>query len=171
MTNRDSEKMLDIFDVRPESLQGKRILNVAAGKTNLEQSLRDKYNVLTSVTSADLAYDPTRKSWLWYLLYKAPKEAYPPNSVQTDMTRLPFKDRSFDITFSTAATDLWVHGDRTIRAIEEMCRVTRNLVLVSPFDPQNHPDRIHSLRNEIPGFWISHEDNLVLRMARDPLLR
>ncbi len=157
MTGRGAKEVLGSYIfLEPKYLENKRVLNVGAGRTNLEKDLLEKYGVRTNVTNIDLAYDPRRKSWYWYLIWKAPVSSFPKNAIQADMCSLPFSDDYFDISISTASLSSWTSKDRSSLALLELCRVTKNEIYISPVLERDH--HLIQAQNKLPG---SHPKFLV----------
>jgi len=128
----NGENYLEEAQLPPERLEGKHILNVGAGKTDLEGFLRKRYGVVCWVVNVDLGYNPYRKSLLWKLAGKMPRNDFPNRSVWADTRALPIQDNTFDITFARNIIPFFLTYKGETQALSEIARVTRGPIYVYP---------------------------------------
>ncbi len=130
LTPRSGEYYLRETGLKPRDLRGKFILNAGSGETDLESYLREE-GIKCTVVNLDLAYGsrikpnfPPFKPWSGYT---------PPNAVGGDLTRIPFFNNFFDVTFVSNTMGIWLNAaERQETAIGELLRVTRGRVYIFP---------------------------------------
>lgn len=132
-TNRKLEYYLSKTEMDVEDLRNKKILNVGAGRTNLQRDLEMQGIRDAQVANIDLAYDPTRiKKWTGGR--KISQEETPHNAIGADFKRIPFVDDSFDIAIASWSVSPWIENKKVqLFVFKEMLRVAKD-VYVIPFN-------------------------------------
>lgn len=150
------EYFFSATQLTPVIFRGKRILNLGAGRVNLQEELAQRGVNDCAVVSLDMAYTTSRKPW-WRKYPKIPREGIPENAVSGDIKKLPFADNSFDIAIATYSLIPYIGGSNrrtteVIKAIKETMRVS-NETFILPCSEYDYESRF---KNAFPGFTASH---------------
>lgn len=124
---------LEHSGLKPEELDGKRILNAGAGGSDIELDLKKNYGVFCNVVNVDITYDHEREPSLLNFL-RLPRENFPQNPVRADVKSLPFKDDSFDLAFASNLLQFLLPKKSKKWAIQELIRVTSGNIYLLEVD-------------------------------------
>lgn len=127
-TDRPLEFYKQFLNINPEYYDGKSILNIGAGRSDLAQELKEKNIEPKLLANLDLAYKNAGESVgpLSYLIGKSFNgEDVPKEGVAGDMKMLPFKDQSMDSIFFLWSLGWLKEKDRP-QAISEALRVVKS---------------------------------------------
>lgn len=119
--SRPTERTLDwheeLFGFKAEELEGKKVLNVGAGDTDLEAELEERGIKPQLVANVDIGYSSKAKNILFRGLNA------PQNAVAADMKELPFKEETFNKIFCLWSLSWLENNEDKLCALKEMLRV------------------------------------------------
>jgi SAM-dependent methyltransferase len=123
-TNRSLKFYCDTFNIAPESLYGKTVLNLGAGKRQRFEKEAEKFGA--SVVSLS----PEYKKWLRRRLAKglSKNKNYfkERQAVAGEAQHLPFLDNSFDMIFAVYSVPFYLHYDSEKKlGLEEIIRTCK----------------------------------------------
>lgn len=141
-TGRGLEFYQQLLGLRLEELNGKRLLNIGAGKSNIGPELEAQDIHPAKVVNVDLAYNTEQQQGLRGMVTGKRMESLPDNAVAADMRNLPFSAESFD-TILHLWSLAWLNDEDKLPAIQEALRVCALDGEVKIF-PCIRPNTIHS---------------------------
>lgn len=130
VTGRKLEEYLSYSQLEAEDLQGKVVLNLGSGGSDLEEELRKRKVFPKAVSNIDIAYYYRRGKFLkgWMRpLHKRSTGIFIPvdNNVCADMCSLPIADGEIDYCFAVWSLSSYLSEERKSIAIPEIIRVLK----------------------------------------------
>ncbi len=159
-TSRNLNTYLKATHLKADDLADKRILNLGAGLSNLEQDLLE-LGISSQVINLDINYISSRKYFWWNLLFKMRLDDFPNNAIRADMDKIPLKDKSVDLTFASSSMSLWLPYEKTGQALSEAIRVTKGNIYITPYS-KSCPLEISDEKKSLVKHYYEDTETLVL---------
>ena len=150
----DLEYTLRSAQLEPADLQGKRILNIGAGKVDLQKEL-DQRGIEAQVVNVDRAYNPLKRARKFFY-WRVDRKEIPRPAIRGDFKKLPFRDGSFDIAFASQSVGSFPFKRNVkLRGISEMIRVSQDSYIF-PMEEPDYKSLFQKGKNELPKHRVKH---------------
>lgn len=127
LTDRDLETYCKYFHLKPEDLEGKKILDIGSGKQERFSKEARRYNADVVSLNPALQEESVRQGAKEDMFNNEALLEWRKKSVAGIAQELPFKDKSFDILTSLYAVPYYIDSHKgKLSALKEMVRVLKD---------------------------------------------
>lgn len=157
LTDRDLMTYCKYFHLKPEDLEGKKILDIGSGKQERFSKEASLYNAAVVSLNPALQEKGVREDVKADILNKDTLLEWRKKSVGGIAQELPFKDKSFDILTSLYAVPYYIDSHKgKLGAIKEMVRVLKEggTIYIGPQVIENEQNITESILGKEVTNWL-----------------